>query len=210
MRADAEANRKRLLDTAELLFAERGTDVSVADIVAAAGVGPPTLYRHFGAKDGLIRAVEERRWQTGASHMARALAAPTGWEGLRLAIESSIELARESLAVREPRGLSLPASLEQVLLSGWTELIQRGQREGSIRTDIAATDVPYIFAAAGAAARAAHYRRPLQDRYVMILMEGLRADGGAPLPGRPPSRRDVHDAFSRGSPGAREASAGRG
>ncbi len=200
MRADAEANRERLLDTAESLFAERGTDVSVADIVAAAGVGPPTLYRHFGAKDGLIRAVEERRWETGAAHLARALAAPTAWEGLRIAVESSIELAGESLAVRERRGLALPRSLEQLLLSGWAELIERGKREGSIRSDFAATDVPYLFAAVGAAARAAQYRRPLQDRYVVLLMEGLRADVRVPLPGRPPTPKDVHESFSRDVP----------
>jgi AcrR family transcriptional regulator len=61
-RADALRNRRRVLDAAARLFAERGVDgVSMDDVVAAAGVGKGTLYRRFGDKSGLAAALLDDR-----------------------------------------------------------------------------------------------------------------------------------------------------
>jgi AcrR family transcriptional regulator len=61
-RADAARNRRRVLDAAAVLFAERGVDaVSMDDVVAAAGVGKGTLYRRFGDKSGLAAAVLDEK-----------------------------------------------------------------------------------------------------------------------------------------------------
>ncbi|MBM7791016.1 TetR/AcrR family transcriptional regulator [Tenggerimyces flavus] len=47
-RADAARNRRRVLDAASELFAERGArNVTMGDIAAAAGVGRGTLYRRY-------------------------------------------------------------------------------------------------------------------------------------------------------------------
>lgn len=46
-RADAAANRRRILEAAELVFAERGAQVTMADLARAAGVGRATLYRRY-------------------------------------------------------------------------------------------------------------------------------------------------------------------
>jgi AcrR family transcriptional regulator len=57
-RADAERNRVAILDAAQRLFAERPPDeVSMDEIALAAGVGKPTLYRRFGDRAGLVRAL---------------------------------------------------------------------------------------------------------------------------------------------------------
>ncbi|MEC3974375.1 TetR/AcrR family transcriptional regulator [Amycolatopsis sp. H20-H5] len=199
MRADAEENRRRLLDVAEDLFARKGIDVTVAEIVAAADVGPPTLYRHFGTKDGLVKALTERRSEVAAANLARALAEPTGWRGLQLALRQSLEMARDNRAVREQRGLAVTPALERMLLFGWRELIDRAHQEGSVRTDFSATDVPYLIAAVAAAARAVGYQPALQERYVTLLMESLRPDPLAPLPGSAPTAEQVHDSFSPSS-----------
>lgn len=196
MRADAEHNRRRLLDAAEDLFARRGTGVSVAEIVAAAGVGPPTLYRHFGTKDGLVQAIAERRSEVAAANLARALSQPTGWEGLQVAVRDSLAMAQANRAVREQRGLAVTPALERMLLFGWNELVERAHAEGSVRADFAPTDVPYLVAAAAAAARAVGYRPDLQERYVALIMEGLRPDPLTPLPGRAPTPEQVHNSFS--------------
>ncbi len=61
-RADAARNRRRLLDTAERLFAERGiAAVSKDEVAAAAGVGKGTLYRRFTDKGGLAIALLDER-----------------------------------------------------------------------------------------------------------------------------------------------------
>jgi AcrR family transcriptional regulator len=61
-RADAARNRRRVLEAAATLFAERGVDaVSMDDVVAAAGVGKGTLYRRFGDKSGLAAALLDER-----------------------------------------------------------------------------------------------------------------------------------------------------
>ncbi|HLO35531.1 MAG TPA: helix-turn-helix domain-containing protein [Candidatus Deferrimicrobium sp.] len=61
-RADAARNRRRILEAAERLFAERGVEaVPMDDVAAAAGVGKGTLYRRFGDRAGLGIAVLDER-----------------------------------------------------------------------------------------------------------------------------------------------------
>jgi AcrR family transcriptional regulator len=59
-RADARRNRERILCAAARLVDEHGIDcVSMDDVAAAAGVGKGTLYRRFGDRWNLLRALIE-------------------------------------------------------------------------------------------------------------------------------------------------------
>ncbi|MBK3632246.1 TetR/AcrR family transcriptional regulator [Streptomyces sp. MBT97] len=62
-RKDANRNREAVLAAADALFARRGSpeDVTMADVAAAAGVGKGTLFRAFGDRAGLLRALYEAR-----------------------------------------------------------------------------------------------------------------------------------------------------
>ncbi|WP_194821420.1 TetR/AcrR family transcriptional regulator [Micromonospora sp. S-DT3-3-22] len=63
MRADAARNRAAVLAAADRLF-HAATDpdqVSMDDIAAAAGVGKGTLFRGFGDRMGLLRALHAQR-----------------------------------------------------------------------------------------------------------------------------------------------------
>ncbi|CAB4597870.1 unannotated protein [freshwater metagenome] len=54
----------RLIDvTVEMIDAHGEVAVRVQDVVAAAGVQIPVLYRHFGNREGLIQAAHVRRMQ---------------------------------------------------------------------------------------------------------------------------------------------------
>jgi AcrR family transcriptional regulator len=54
--------KELLIDAAERLIAERGIDVSLNDIAAAAGQrNKSAVQYHFGSRDGLVRAVIEER-----------------------------------------------------------------------------------------------------------------------------------------------------
>ncbi|MFF0464479.1 TetR/AcrR family transcriptional regulator [Streptomyces mexicanus] len=62
-RKDATRNREAVLAAADALFArcDSPEDVTMADIATAAGVGKGTLFRAFGDRAGLLRALYEAR-----------------------------------------------------------------------------------------------------------------------------------------------------
>lgn len=66
-RADAARNRQLLLDAAQQLVREQGVDSLTMDALAKrAGVGKGTVFRRFGSRSGLLRALldhAERKYQ---------------------------------------------------------------------------------------------------------------------------------------------------
>lgn len=64
IQAESRDKRRELLERALERFAARGYDaVGVQEIAEAAGVTKPTLYHYFGSKEGLLRALLERRFE---------------------------------------------------------------------------------------------------------------------------------------------------
>jgi AcrR family transcriptional regulator len=57
LRADAQRNYDKIIETARQMFREKSADVSMDAIAKRAGVGPGTLYRHFPSRDALVDAV---------------------------------------------------------------------------------------------------------------------------------------------------------
>ncbi len=57
MRSDARQNRERVLAAAREEFAAHGANASLNKIAQRAGVGPGTLYRHFGSAQELLVAI---------------------------------------------------------------------------------------------------------------------------------------------------------
>lgn len=62
-RKDAARNRAAVLAAADALFARSDSteDISMAEVAVAAGVGKGTLFRAFGDRAGLIRALYQAR-----------------------------------------------------------------------------------------------------------------------------------------------------
>ncbi len=56
-RADARANRQRVIAAAFEVFTERGAAAEMKEIAERAGVGVGTIYRNFATKDELIAAI---------------------------------------------------------------------------------------------------------------------------------------------------------
>ncbi len=52
--AQAEENRRRVVETASRLFREKGTHVSVADVMKEAGLTHGGFYKQFASKEALI------------------------------------------------------------------------------------------------------------------------------------------------------------
>src|SRR3954463_12923529 len=77
-RADAARNRVKVLAAAEELFARHGPEcVSMEAIATAAGVGKGTLFRRFGDRAGLARALLDERERRLQDDMIRG-APPLG------------------------------------------------------------------------------------------------------------------------------------
>src|ERR1700760_3966364 len=91
MRADAERNRRRLMDAATQMFCERGLDVGVGEIAQQAGVGRGTLFRNFPSKEHLIAAIVVERMTESISR-GRGAPGPTDDPGQALfgLIEQSV------------------------------------------------------------------------------------------------------------------------
>jgi AcrR family transcriptional regulator len=55
---ETKQTRARIIDVAaELLAASTSGQISTREVCEASGITPPTLYHHFGDKDGLLQAV---------------------------------------------------------------------------------------------------------------------------------------------------------
>ncbi|MFI5678630.1 TetR/AcrR family transcriptional regulator [Streptomyces cellulosae] len=52
--AQADENRRRVVETASRLFREQGTQVSVADLMKAAGLTHGGFYKQFASKEALV------------------------------------------------------------------------------------------------------------------------------------------------------------
>jgi AcrR family transcriptional regulator len=77
-RADAVRNRARILCAAQRLFAEHGAGcVSMDEVAEAAGVGKGTLFRRFGSRAALARAVLSERERAFQENIIRG-APPLG------------------------------------------------------------------------------------------------------------------------------------
>ncbi|NKY28418.1 TetR/AcrR family transcriptional regulator [Nocardia gamkensis] len=71
---DPARTRATILEAAEPLLYERGLDgVGMTELCARLGVSKETLYRHFGTKDGLVRAVLEARGEKVGAWLAGAV-----------------------------------------------------------------------------------------------------------------------------------------
>lgn len=101
--------RDRILDEAEVLFAEHGlAGTSVRDIAARVGVTPASLYNHFPGKEALYRAVLAR----GLAPLLEQLAEIAGREADPQHAARLIEGVMEHLARRPhlPRLVALEAA----------------------------------------------------------------------------------------------------
>ncbi|MEU7827441.1 TetR/AcrR family transcriptional regulator [Nonomuraea sp. NPDC049129] len=76
--AQAQENRRRIVETASRLFREQGTHVSVADLMKAAGLTHGGFYKQFASKEALIDEATSHAFAELAQHHIAALDQHTG------------------------------------------------------------------------------------------------------------------------------------
>ncbi|MFI7005469.1 TetR family transcriptional regulator [Streptomyces sp. NPDC050145] len=85
--AQAQENRRRVVDTASRLFREQGTQVSVADLMKAAGLTHGAFYKQFASKEALV---DEATVHAFAELARRHTAGLAQYEGRRDAAQEAL------------------------------------------------------------------------------------------------------------------------
>jgi AcrR family transcriptional regulator len=193
-RADAERNRTALLAAAIELFAERGLDVSVAEIAKRAGVGQGTAFRHFPTKEKLVLAVVRLRIDEVIAAAAEWEERADGAEALFGFMARMAEVQSSDRALFESAGTAVLADPEvreahAQLVTVVGRLLKRAQKAGEVRDDVGPLDVLLLIKAVGAAAESLQEleARPWR-RYLGLVRDALSTEGAQRLPGRPPTR----------------------
>jgi AcrR family transcriptional regulator len=202
LRADAERNRRRLLDAAQALFRERGLDVGVAEIAQRAGVGRGTLFRNFPTKQDLIAAIVIDRMNEATEHGRTLLNAPDAGEALFGYLEEIVGRQQLDRSLFEAVADTFLANDEiraahAEIVGGLEELLTRAKDAGAVRSDVGAMDVLFLIKGVCEAASAFASSEPGMVTRQLDLVRAAISAGGAqqPLRGRAPTLADIERAF---------------
>ncbi|MBV9325029.1 MAG: TetR/AcrR family transcriptional regulator [Chloroflexi bacterium] len=147
LRADAQRNRDKLLAAANAAFAEHGEDVPLETIATRADVGIGTLYRHFPSREALVCAAYRSEVDALCAAAADLLAALPADQALRAWTERFADYIATKRAMgdalRSAAASNSPlfAETRQRILAALRLLLEAGAASGSLRSDVAATDV---------------------------------------------------------------------
>lgn len=200
--AEAARNDRLVLDAAREVFGTRGFDAPVAAVAERAGVGMGTLYRRYGSKEELLQRLCVLAMEQAIEAAERALRAGDAWSGLAGYVRDCVGF---SSGVLSPVAGTIAVTAEmwdtaarsrELLL----DLVRRAHAAGALRADATALDVSLVIG---------HFSRlpprgPREEeddnsllRMVAIALDGLRAPGHEPLPGREPSWDSYHSRWGR-------------
>ena len=198
-RADARRNRARVLAAAEELFAEEGCKVQIEQVAHRAGVGVGTVCRNFPTKVDLVDAVVTQGCELLLEDARTALNEPDAGAALRRFFVRMADFQTRHRALAEEMSAAIPAStvsVKQALHEAVGDLMSKAQAAGAIRSDIGPGDVTMLLSAISHAT--AHTGDPeLRERYLSIVLDGLRPHNASLLPGEPVHFADIQKTKSR-------------
>jgi AcrR family transcriptional regulator len=211
LRKDAERNRRRILDAAAELFAERGLGVTLNDIAHHADVGVGTVYRRFPDKDVLIDALFEERVEEMHVLAEAALEDPDPWHGLESFLERGLELQARDKGLKQlllgtPQGCARVGGVRERMLPIVTAIVARARDAGQLRADIEPEDFAVTQWMLGTVVDYARDISPdLWRRYLGLLLRAMRAEPSAPDPLPLPAltRAQLDELFDSGALGKR-------
>ncbi|MTE12582.1 TetR/AcrR family transcriptional regulator [Nocardia aurantiaca] len=197
LRADAARNQQRIIAAARELFADRGLEVTLDDVAEQAGVGVGTVYRRFANKQELISEVFDQMVTELAGAVDAALHHPDPWDGLVALFEYSCRHIAANRGFGEVL-LELHDSMDRFVCMkdqirpGMQAVIQRAKDAGALQPDIEPAD---FFAMVNMVDGMAGFARPVNpdvwERYMALILNGVRGDGVPRLPlTQPPLTED--------------------
>lgn len=138
-RADAEENRRRLLDVARSALGESG-ETTMQAIARAAGVGQGTLYRNFPTREALLLEVYQESFDRLLESAYELLDVVPPVEALRGWLDALAVFGRKKHALADVLDAATRSELhsEQYdrILTAIEALLNAGKRSGALRHDI--------------------------------------------------------------------------
>jgi AcrR family transcriptional regulator len=198
LRADARRNRERVLAAAAELFAEEGCKVQIEQVAHRAGVGVGTVCRNFPTKVDLVDAVVTQGCELLLDDARSALGDSDPGAALRRFFVRMADFQTTHRALAEEMSAAVPASavpVKQELHKAVADLMEKAQEAGAIRSDIGAGDVTMLLSAISHATALTGDPK-LRERYISIVLDGLRPHDARPLPGEPVHFADIQKAKS--------------
>jgi AcrR family transcriptional regulator len=148
-----EFDTGKALDGAMEVFWRHGYEgATIAELTAAMGINPPSLYSAFGSKEGLLKAALDRYSQKRDESMREVLSAPTAHEAVKRLLLSLADLQTDT---KNPPGCLLVA--------------------GGLACGAGAENVPFELAA-----RRARTEKQLRERFMRAKQEGDLPDDADP------------------------------
>jgi AcrR family transcriptional regulator len=178
MRADARRNYDRLVDTARLMLAERGSEASMEEIAKRADVGVGTLYRHFPRRIDLVEAVYREDVDGLVTLADEVTATKEPWDGLVEWLDAFVRYAQSKRnfltelheAFEKSPDLAL-TSREKIGEAAKT-VLARAQDAGVARDDIDQSDLMQLV---GGMCMARNATLERNERLLMLVLDGIRA-----------------------------------
>jgi AcrR family transcriptional regulator len=195
LRADAADNRRRILEAAHAVFAERGIEAPLDEIARQAGVGNATLYRRFPTRDLLVAAVFAARVAEYADAATEALRAPDPWAGFcqfaqRVFAMQAADRGLSDVLTMTARTTERLEELREQAYTDFAELVRRAQAAGELRADFVPEDFILLVLANQGVLRGTGEAAPLAwQRFLGLVLDGCRAEPAHALPPPPPAQR---------------------
>ncbi|WP_462187108.1 MULTISPECIES: TetR/AcrR family transcriptional regulator [unclassified Frankia] len=190
MRANARANREKLLAHARAAFIEHGTGASLEGIARQAEVGIGTFYRHFPTREALLEAVLHERFDDLTARARELSVDSSPGPSLTIWLREFMEFtgAYRGLAaalLRTLRDTSTPlhAACESMRKAG-TSLLARAQEAGAMRVDLDAVELFTVVSGLAWACEQTVTTVPgtaTADRLLTLVLEGLHSPGGSAI-----------------------------
>lgn len=194
LRADAERNRRRLLEAAATVIARDGVEASVEAIAREAGVGMGTLYRRFACKDDLVRAILDERAEITLGEMDAAAVAEDPWDALAGTVTALAGgfAGDQGLfdAVAEAGGRPQLLEVRSRFLDAMAPPLAAARAAGVVRDDVTVTDLVTLASIVARVPPSAREVDPrIWERFLGVVLDGLRLGPAHPLPRAPLPRK---------------------
>jgi AcrR family transcriptional regulator len=188
------------VETARVLFGQRGLNAPLDEIARVAGIGNATLYRHFPSRCALVGAVFAETLRRVNQAAEQALNNPDPWDGFagHVRFLCRLQAADRGLAdllTTQMHGVPQLERLRERAYQDFVRVADRAKACGALRPDFVPEDlVLLLMANAGLVHRTSDTAPTAWRRFADLALDGLRTAAATPA-ARPPGRAAIQRAM---------------